>query len=262
VITDIVDTGESSGWALSGGAGSGGAGSGGAGSGGEDGGGAGSGGEASDGAGSGGADSGSESGGGGIGAASDYARVVATCSTYATSVSDGFVEFENGATQEEVIPGLEWSEEDPAFFVEFADGLMFLVQYDPVLLTKVDPESGWTAFWQIHVGAPPASCAYREPKSARPLVPDYDVGNIYDYRPFDFVSVLPCNEFNPRPASCYTAGIPRFNLDSDRACPTWDLEDQVLIPEAWDYYNFDFRVEPVLNLTRLRYEGEPWCQVE
>jgi len=208
---------------------------------------------------SGDADSGSE--GNGFGAPPDYTRVVATCNTYVTGVEDGgLVWFENGATQEERFEGLEWSEEDPAFFVEFADGLMVVVQYDPALLTKVDRESDWSAFWQVHVGAPPESCAYREPKSARPLIPDYDVGNIYDYRPFDFVEVLPCNEFYPRPASCHTAGIPRFNLDSDKACPTWDLEDQVLIPEAWDYYWLDFRVDPVLNLTRLRYEdGQPWC---
>jgi hypothetical protein len=244
VITDIVDMGESygnGGWALSAGAGSGGAGSGGAGSGG-----AGSGGgEDSDGAGSGGADSGSESGGGGIGAAPDYARVVATCSTYVTYF-DGFVEFENGATQEEVIPGLEWAEEDPAFFVEFADGLMFLVQYDPVLLTKVDRESGWTAFLQIHRGAPPASCAYREPQSARPLVPDYDVGSIIEYGPYEFVSVS-------------AAGDLETTLFSDRACPTWDTGDQLLIPDAWEYYDVK-NVWPVLNLTRLRYEdGQPWC---
>ena len=116
--------------------------------------------------------------------------------------------FENGATQEERLEGAEWSEEDPAFFVEFADGLMVVVQYDPALLTKVDRESGWSAFWQIHRGAPPESCEYREPRSAEPLIPDYDVGSIIEYGPFEFVGVSPCDAFNPSPASCYTAGDP------------------------------------------------------
>ena len=205
------------------------------------------------------ADSGGAGGdGAGAGVAPGFI-VSATCNTYVTSVSDGLVRFENGAILEEVFPGRDWFEEDPAFFVVFGDNLTVVVKYDAVLLTKVDRGSGWSAFWQVHGGAVPESCAYREPQPAEPLIPDYDVGSIAEYGPFEFVSVLPCNELAPNPASCYTVGDPEAVLSSDRACPTWDTGDQLLIPDAWEYYDVK-NVWPVLNLTRLRYaDGAAWC---
>ena len=244
VITDIVDMGEDneySGYALSGGGGSGGADSGGAGSGGADSGGADSGDAGSDGGDSGGAGS----DGAGAGVAPGFV-VAATCNTYVTSVSDGLVRFENGAILEEVFEDLPWFEEDPAFFVVFGDNLIVVVKYDAVLLTKMDRESGWSAFYQQFVGTPPDSCTYRERSAERPLIPGYEVGTIYGYEPYSFVDVG-------------TADNPRY-LWTNKLCPTWNFGDQLLIPDAWDYYS-DFNVDPVLNLSRLRYsDGRPWCQ--